>query len=182
MAHWLLINGSPRINGKSTRVMQLFEMMCESRYPEVSLTTFEVARRIVGGCDGCDYCKGDEDCIIEDDMFDLYDALPTIDRLIIVTPIYFAGLPSQMKAVCDRLQPYYWKYEDRLRTGLPAPEKRPLTLYLIGDGGDPHGHDGAVVSIRAAFQLAGFKIEEVRELIGLKRIKPDNLLGETGTL
>ena len=92
-----------------------------------------------------------------------------------VSPIYFAGAPSQLKAVLDRLQPFFWPYLERRKKGEPLPAKRPLSLFVVGDGGDPHGYGPLVASVRSSMALAGFAIEETVPLIGIDRLKREHL-------
>ena len=92
-----------------------------------------------------------------------------------MTPIYFAGLPSQTKAVLDRLQPLYWRYRECIESGEPLPPKRPLSLFVVGDGGDPHGYAPLEASVTSAMAIAGFSLDEVVPLIGLSRISANHL-------
>lgn len=175
MTRWLIINGSPRINGTSARVIRMLRLLIEQSDPDVELVEFEVARLQIEGCNGCDFCKTSDECIIEDDMTRVIDELDAVDRVILVTPIYFAGLPSQTKALLDRLQPYYWDYVQRKEAGQALRDKRPLTLYVVGDGGDPHGCEPLIASVRSAFAVAGFRVDKIVELVGIKRISAADL-------
>lgn len=175
MAEWLLINGSPRANGKSARAVRMLRMLIEAKYPEVQLSEFDVATSKVAGCNGCEYCKGAGECVIGDGMASLIDQLDSAERVFLVTPVYFAGVPSQMKAVLDRLQVYFWPYLERKRVGEPLPHKRPLSLFVVGDGGDPHGYEPLVITVKSPLALAGFSIDEVVPLVGIDRIKPEHL-------
>jgi multimeric flavodoxin WrbA len=87
------------------------------------------------------------------------EALDEADELHVVSPVYFAGPPSQFKALLDRLQPHYWK---NTRT-LP---KRPAYLHVVGEGGDPHGFEPLVTICRSALSVAGFTLETVTPYIG----------------
>lgn len=175
MGTWVVVNGSPRLNGKSARIVRMLKLAIEQKYPEVEVLEFEVGRMDVSGCNGCEFCKTNDECIIEDDMTSFIDALADAERVLLVAPIYFAGAPSQMKAVLDRLQPFFWSYLSRKAEGEPLPPKRPLTLFVVGDGGDPHGYEPLVASVRSSMALAGFSIEETVPLIGIKRLKPEHL-------
>jgi hypothetical protein len=73
--------------------------------------------------------------------------------------VYFAGPPSQLKAALDRLQPHYWK-------GTRRQPKRPACLYVVGEGGDPHGFAPLVTICRSALAVAGFELVDVRSHIG----------------
>lgn len=175
MEKWLIINGSPRINGKSARVVRLLAAQLEQSQLQVQVELFEVANAQVEGCNGCAYCETAGTCIYEDDMVGLMGQLEQAQRVLMVMPIYFAGAPSQAKAMLDRMQPYFWEYLKRKRAGLPSAEKRPLTLFVVGDGGDPHGFEPLVATVRSSMALAGFAIDEVVPLVGLKSIRPDDL-------
>lgn len=175
MAKWLIINGSPRINGKSARVVRMLIAQLEATQPEVELGLFEVATSRIEGCNGCEFCETAGTCIYDDDMAGLIEQLDSAQRVLLVAPIYFAGAPSQAKAMLDRMQPYFWPYLERKRTGQPLPAKRPLNLFVVGDGGDPHGYEPLVASVRSSMALAGFAIEEVIPLVGLKTIRREDL-------
>lgn len=175
MSKVLFINGSPRISGKSARVIQMLKMVCTQELADFEEFDFEVARCDVAGCNGCEYCEGTNKCIIEDDMTDLLELLDSVDKIVAVTPTYFAGLPSQMKAVLDRFQQLYWLYLERRRASSEPLPKRSLILYVLGDGGDPHGYDALVTTMRSGFAVVGFRIEKVVPLVGITRIAPAHL-------
>ena len=54
-----------------------------------------------GGCGGCDKSGN---CIIDDDMKDIYTTVDGADRLLLVSPVYFYGLSAQCKIFGDRMQ------------------------------------------------------------------------------
>ena len=124
MGTWVVINGSPRLNGKSARVVRMLKLSIEQSHPEAEVLEFEVGRMDVSGCNGCEFCRTNDECIIEDDMAQLIDALNGAERVLLVTPIYFAGAPSQLKAVLDRLQPFFWPYLSRKAKGEPLRSAR----------------------------------------------------------
>jgi len=55
-------------------------------------------------CDACDICREDssKDCVIDDDMQNLYPKLRRADALVIASPIYFATVAAQTKLFIDR--------------------------------------------------------------------------------
>ena len=53
-------------------------------------------------CDGCDHCLETAECMIDDDMQDIYPKLLAADGIIIGTPVYFWGATAQAKAIIDR--------------------------------------------------------------------------------
>lgn len=56
-------------------------------------------------CDGCLTCEGTKECLIDDDMKDLYEKLSKCDRIVIGTPVYFDSIPALLKNFIDRLNP-----------------------------------------------------------------------------
>lgn len=198
--HRTIIAGSPRAQGRCAHLAQeLFDACIEER-PGDGVSLVSVSGISVDGCIGCDACKqelpadsdraialpeegdplrpqericaGDSQrhvCIIDDDMLEVRKHLDAADELIAVVPVYFAGAPSQMKALLDRLQPYYWS---DAREG----EKRPLTLHVVGEGGDPHGIEPLIGCVRSALSVAGFSLVEVLDWRG--RIDADGTIRE----
>lgn len=180
----LIIVGSPRVEGRSGALADLLFETCIEECPEDEVFLAPVSTLDVAGCTACDFCKrktkgelteeeqAAEDafeeqraedeaphrCVIRDDMDDVYPLLEDADELIVVAPVFFAGPSSQLKAMLDRFQPYFWT---RTRA-----RKRPCTLHVVGEGGDPHGFDPLVGCVRSAAAVAGFRLERVLDWVG----------------
>lgn len=100
-------------------------------------------------------------CFQDDGMRDVRLHLDAANRLILVAPLYFAGAPAQLKAVFDRLQPYYWS-DIRSRTK----KRRTFEVHVVGEGGNPYGFHPLVVTAQSALGVAGFKLERVLDWTG----------------
>jgi multimeric flavodoxin WrbA len=61
-----------------------------------------VAGKEIAPCNACAGCETDGQCIIEDDMREIYEKLESADGLIFGTPVYFLNVSAQAKAVMDR--------------------------------------------------------------------------------
>lgn len=171
----LIIVGSPRTDGRSAHLANMLFETCIEECPDDELALAPVSTLNVAGCTGCDACRGniaklvefgeealDDDfapCAIDDDMQEIYELIDSADEITVVSPVYFAGPPSQLKALLDRLQPYYW-------TNARAEEKRPAVLHVVGEGGDPHGFSALVSIVRSALAVAGFRLETVFDWVG----------------
>ncbi len=148
------ICGSPREGGRSQALAEeLFSSEIESD-PTKQLALINIADMEINGCDGCDGCRETFSCVITDEMQSVYEYINESHELVIICPIYMAGVPSQFKAFLDRLQPYFWSDE---RHG----ELRRATVHLLGEGADPFGYEGALSSIRSALLVAGYEVEHV---------------------
>lgn len=110
-------------------------------------------------------------CVIDDDMSDIYELIDEAEELTIVSPVYFAGPPSQLKALLDRLQPYF---AASAAQRCAAKEEgcsfktavKPAVLHVVGEGSDPHGFAALVTIVQSALAVAGYKLETVLDWVG----------------
>jgi multimeric flavodoxin WrbA len=58
----------------------------------------------ISPCDACDICQDETetDCIVNDDMTELYPKLREADALVIASPVYWFTLSAQTKLFMDR--------------------------------------------------------------------------------
>ncbi|MEG0095960.1 MAG: flavodoxin family protein [Raoultibacter sp.] len=172
----LIICGSPREKGRTALVASQLYTHLVSAEPSAAIAVFCVCDHSVEPCIACDRCKQDFSCIIDDDMQLLYELLDTTDFVHVVSPVYFAGPPAQLKAILDRMQPYFW---ENVRV-LP---KRPAELYVVGEGGDPHGFEPVVTCVRSALSVAGFSLSKVHNLVGhVPNPLADDFSGDTSNM
>lgn len=184
--HRVILAGSPRAVGRSAALADALFNACIDECPEDGVSIVSVASTPVEPCRGCDACRtlseeplftfqeGDpllpvetvveseapfHHCVIDDDMAEVRKHLDAADELIVVAPVYFASVPAQLKALLDRLQPYFW-------TNLRTYPKRPAVVHVVGEGGDPHGFEPMIGTLRSALSVAGFRIETVLDWVG----------------
>lgn len=189
----LIIAASPRAKGRSALLSQALCAALERAYPFDTVTLVSLCELHISFCRGCDTCKcsvwrcaidellnaskknavseknglpsriicenSSARCALFDDMQQVYEALDICNELFVVSPVYFAGVPANFKALLDRLQPYFW-------TNIRQAVKRPAYLYVVGEGGDPHGFVPLVGTVRSALSVAGFHLKEVHDWVG----------------
>lgn len=99
----LFILGSPRKNGNSATMSKtVAEGILES-----SGNTFEyiyLNDLKIQPCQGCGGCNKTGECILKDDMQELYQKTRSADRLFLVSPNYFYSVTAQLKCYIDRCQ------------------------------------------------------------------------------
>ena len=161
----LIISGSPRARGRSAGVAEAVRFAFEESCADDDVQLVSLADVRISPCTGCETCadtlgRNELYCIISDDMLRVREMLNACDQLTVVSPVYFAGAPSQLKAFLDRLQPYFY-------ANWRAKPKRPASLYVVGEGGDPHGFGPLVGEARSALAVAGFALESVHDWVGL---------------
>jgi multimeric flavodoxin WrbA len=144
----LAIAGSPRRGGNSDALLDACVEGAEAAGAEV--TRLVVARSGIGACTGCNGCSKDGLCIVRDPMQDAYPLLDAADAIVVSTPVYFAGVPSVLKALYDRCQPYWAR---RYVLHREAPQRRPGALLVVGGGGDPYGNGCAITTTRSVFAV-----------------------------
>lgn len=107
----LLINGSPR--GERSNTLRLTRAFLkgltavwggETRVEEVEVATEDI--RPCKGCFGC-WTTTPGRCVIRDGMDDILPKFLWADLVLWSLPLYFYGMPSQVKALLDRTLPLY---------------------------------------------------------------------------
>ncbi|MBW1709871.1 MAG: flavodoxin family protein [Deltaproteobacteria bacterium] len=93
---------SPRKGGNSDILLDEFLRGAREAGAEVKLYA---ARDLnVRACLECGECDAAGECVIRDDMDELYPLLINTKRIVVASPIFFYGLPSGSKAIVDRTQ------------------------------------------------------------------------------
>lgn len=73
------------------------------------ISNFQLKDYQIAPCTGCLACK-DGPCVIQnDDVSFLLAEAEKADIIMIASPVYFAGLPSALKAFADRMQVQFFK-------------------------------------------------------------------------
>jgi multimeric flavodoxin WrbA len=93
------ISGSPRKQATEHVLTEALNTMEEKGY-ETEL--FTVRGKDIGPCRNCDYCLRKKECLLKDDMYQLYPLFKDVKGIIMATPIYNGGVSAQIKAVMDR--------------------------------------------------------------------------------
>ncbi len=93
------ICGSPRKQATEYVLQEALSMMEEKGF---ETEFFTVRGKNIGPCRHCDYCMRKKECILKDDMYEVYPLIQEAEGLIMATPIYNGGLSANLKAVMDR--------------------------------------------------------------------------------
>lgn len=150
------IAGSPRRFGNSDRLLEA--ALAGAREAGAETRTLVAAEAGIRHCLGCNACSIDGECIQHDGGPALYQAIDAADAIIVATPVYFAGVPGVLKALIDRMQPY-WARTYVLRR--PRPARRPGAILIARGGGDPYGFEHAEASVRSAFAVLDIDVLDV---------------------
>lgn len=94
------IVGSPR-QGGNTEIM-VREALTTAHQAGAETDLFLVSGKNISPCDGCGACEQTGACPIKDDMQELYSKFDWADGIIFGTPVYYANVTAQAKAIIDR--------------------------------------------------------------------------------
>ena len=137
----LVLNGSPRANGNTKKMIAAFQEGAESAGNKVDI--IDVCRKNIHGCLACEYChtNGNGVCVQKDDMQEVYSLLEEADMLVIASPIYYHGISGQLKCTIDRF--YSAAY--------PRKPRNLKKVAMILSSGDADMYDGALFSFKGDF-------------------------------
>lgn len=143
------INGSPRSGGSSELLMD--EALRGARDKGASVVKINVAKLITEGCRACGGCSKSAVCVIDDGISAFHLKIERADAVVIAAPIFFGGLPAQLKSVIDRCQPL-WVKKYKLKRSSSSAGKRP-GIFLCTAGLDKRDYfKAAILVVDALFQ------------------------------
>lgn len=98
----LIINGSPRPRGNSSRLIKEITGVFDSLNTEYEVV--QVGNKDIRGCIGCLTCKTKgEGCVFKDIVNETSPKLETADGLIVVSPVYYGSPNGTLISFLDRL-------------------------------------------------------------------------------
>lgn len=99
----LAVNGSGRGKGNTETLLRAMgaDLPDDVEFELIRLKDYDFS-----GCTGCEGCAKSNQCVIKDDMQDLYPKIEAADGLILGSPTYFYNVSATMKAFIERLYPY----------------------------------------------------------------------------
>ena len=98
----LIINGSPRPRGNSSRLIKEITGVFDSLNTEYEVV--QVGNKDVRGCIGCLTCKTKgEGCVFKDIVNETSPKLEAADGLIVVSPVYYGSPNGTLISFLDRL-------------------------------------------------------------------------------
>jgi len=93
------ICGSPRKKATDYVLNEALKMLEEKGF---ETKFFGVRGKNISPCRHCDYCLREKECVMKDDMFEVYGLLNDAEGIIIASPMYNGGISAQTKALMDR--------------------------------------------------------------------------------
>lgn len=153
------IMGSPRIKGNTDLLLEEALKGAKSQGAEVEKIVVDKLK--ISPCKEYLGCFKDGNCIIRDDMDDIYPKLLGADVVIIASPMFFYGVSSQAKALIDRCQAL-WARKHVLKHSLPD-SGRKGAFIAVGATKGKRLFEGAILTVKYFFEAIG--VEYADELL-----------------
>ena len=97
----LMINGSPHINGSTSKALKEMENIFINEGIEVE--TVIVGNKDIRGCIACYSCYETGKCVFNDIVNELANKFKEADGLVVASPVYYASANATLIATLDRL-------------------------------------------------------------------------------
>lgn len=152
------IMGSPRIEGNTDLLLDEALKGAQSQQAEVEKIVVDKLK--ITPCREYYGCLKDGNCVIRDDMDDIYPKLLEADGIIVASPIFFYGLAAQLKALIDRCQAL-WARRYILHN-LPDLARKGVFIG-VGATRGKQLFNGSILTVKYFFQAIG--VEYVDELL-----------------
>jgi multimeric flavodoxin WrbA len=148
---FLGIMGSPRSGGNTDLLLD--EALRGAESGGASVEKLVIDRLKISPCKEYYGCLRDGNCVIRDDMDGIYPRLLGADVVIVAAPIFFYGLPGQLKCLIDRCQAT-WARKNVLKQSLGLPGRRGAFI-AVGATKGAKLFDGSVLVIKYFFSAIG---------------------------
>ncbi|MBN2442331.1 MAG: flavodoxin family protein [Spirochaetales bacterium] len=102
------ISGTPRINGNSTILLD--HALSPFKKEGWEVVQIKLSEKKILPCNGCDKCRNNGTCVIDDDMAQVIDKFRECDALIVSTPVYYRTPTAQLMSLFQR---YYSVREEK---------------------------------------------------------------------
>ena len=141
------IMGSPRVKGNTDLLLDEALKGAESQQAETE--KIMVDKLNISPCREYYGCLRDGNCVIRDDMDDIYPKLLSFDAIIVASPIFFYGVSAQLKALIDRCQATWARKYVLKSMNVPL---RKGAFIAVGATGGKKLFDGAVLTVKYFFK------------------------------
>jgi len=133
--------GSPRRGGNTDELLSSFingindnEKLKENHYSGTTVEKIIVSKLDISPCRECRHCSINGECIINDQMQQIYPKIIGCDLLAVGSPVFFTSVSGQLKSFIDRFQRLWaLKYELGRHINI-KPGRKGVLLSCAGSG------------------------------------------------
>ena len=148
------IMGSPRIKGNTDLLLDEALKGAQSQGAEVEKLT--VSNLKIAPCREIYACLNDGNCVIKDDMADIYPRISSADAVIVASPIFFYTVSAQIMALISRCQAF-WARKYVLKMDIPLKKG---AFIAVGATKGAKLFDGPKLTVKYFFQAINAEYKE----------------------
>ena len=153
------IMGSPRIKGNTDLLLD--EALKGAQQQGVEVEKIMVDKLKIAPCREYYGCLRDGNCVIRDDMDDIFPKLLSADAVIVASPMFFYGLSGQLKVLIDRCQAL-WAKKYVLKQDV-SDLNRKGAFIAVGATRGKQLFDGSILTVKYFFKA--ISVNYVDELL-----------------
>ena len=131
----IIIDGGPRKNMNTAKLLQQFAEGAKSASNDMEVKTVRLYELNYKGCMSCMACKlkskASNICRFKDALTSILEEIYHADGLVLGSPIYFGEVTGQMRAFLERLAFPWLSYNDY---SLTVPKRMPVVLIETMNG------------------------------------------------
>ena len=131
----IIIDGGPRKNMSTAKLLQRFAEGTKSASNDVEVKTIRLYELDYKGCMSCMACKlkgkAQNICRFKDALTPILEEIALVDGIVLGSPIYFGEVTGQMRTFLERLSFPWLSYNDY---SLTAPKRMPVVLIETMNG------------------------------------------------
>jgi len=152
----MALYGSPRQGGNTGLLLD--EFLKGAQDEGAAVDRLHIHDAAISPCRGCLACFQNGQCIIADDMVQIYPRLLDADIVVLASPIYFYGVAGATKILIDRAQAL-WGRKYKLNDPTLGKEGKKRTGFFISVGGTrgQKMFEGAVLTVKYFFDAFNVK-------------------------
>ncbi|MBQ7603628.1 MAG: flavodoxin family protein [Clostridia bacterium] len=110
----LMINGSPRKDGNTSRLLGEAGKIFDAE--GIGHVLYELGGKAIRGCAACGFCHSHGKCVFDDDVNGLCRIFEECDGLIVASPVYYGSANGSLISLLDRLF-YSSRFDKRMKVG-----------------------------------------------------------------
>lgn len=150
-----VIYGSSRARGSSAAMAD--RLVAGLRAQDKDVQEFRLCGLAIRGCAACYGCKKESvRCVIRDGLEPVLAAVEKADSVVLACGVFWADVPSQVKALIDRCysfyQPEFWAKENQSRFA----SRKKLCFLLPQGNGDASLYSDIAARYGAVMKNVGF--------------------------
>ena len=131
------IYGSPRKTGNTSLLLDRFlegvAAACKLSEKDIKIKKIIIRDLNILPCRECCNCSKTGECVIKDDMQQVYNELIEADFLAVASPVFFTTVSGYLKALIDRCQ-RFWSLKYEHKEKIITKKRKGIFISTAGSG------------------------------------------------